>query len=369
MAYNVKEQKDGKKEGSVRVNRKELIEAVKVAKKYVCKTIPLASGICIDPVNGRLWTTNLENVIDIPVDITNRQIGEGSFIIAPDLLCKALKTAKSNDVEIVMAEQNVTIDGISLPTMSMEDFPARYQDVGPMEQLTSLNAVQIKQLMSVPANKEDRMPYQRSVLFDGKNKSMVKTNGHALNCVEIETESNRLVMILDSMFHAFKGEEVLVNVNYPDKTGEKYVMLSGMETGITVVNRVPDGSYPDWKIIIDGCTNGYVPVTFHRDDMIEAAKQILQIAAKDCYATQFNINEKIKLTYSDPSLSAPVIRQVNINEHIDPERVMVLSAKLIVDMLNNLRGIIEMKISDGPYKPMLFNDYSGFTGVIMPMKM
>ena len=44
MAYNVKEQKDGKKEGSVRVNRKELIEAVKVAKKIESRTGAIQIG-------------------------------------------------------------------------------------------------------------------------------------------------------------------------------------------------------------------------------------------------------------------------------------------------------------------------------------
>ena len=53
MAYNVKEQKDGKKEGSVRVNRKELIEDV--VERIVERVVPYAAMMLVGVVLGYAW--------------------------------------------------------------------------------------------------------------------------------------------------------------------------------------------------------------------------------------------------------------------------------------------------------------------------
>jgi len=358
------------------INRENLIEGLKKAKVFIGKSsenLPILTKVHFNAEKQALEATNLETFIKIPMKMTKckrKSKGEDiftSFCGDPGDIIKILKLESGDKVTIDLKKMKSEGDMFSLYQITLgenfetlhvlpsDEFPTI--DTPPEKDTKKVADLTKAQILKVNNIKTTEDNFRHDIVHISPNSEMVKTDGHRLHLLKIQSSGESINIPADALTKIGK-------ILQKDESAE--LSVSGIygvfEIGvIDVIVRLSDINYPDYKgVFLENAHS----VVVNREALLTAATQasIMDVSAL------MTFNGKLEIRCSNPEKGEYANNDIPFQgEGVGEEILMGINPEYIRDVLTSCSADeVTIELIDES-KPLVFTE-TDFTGLVMPVR-
>lgn len=265
---------------TINLNKKEFIKTLNVGGTFAgrSKVLPILDCVKIKVYNGYLTvvSSDSENAISKKMPINNTD-GDSTFCVNFKDLSSYVKLVKGEVITLVVYEKELEVKhekgNVTLPLMDSVDFPALSPEKDSSE--VTLDAALLNNWIVDARNfvlDDDLRPVMGNIYVYSKGGEVgcCASDGHFLFTDNIKEENSDWEFLINK--GAFKSvcdvcqeaEKVTI------KIGSRNVMFVG--EGISVLARLTDGKYPNFKLVIPA--NNTIKVKCQKNELLDAINRV-----------------------------------------------------------------------------------------------
>lgn len=345
------------------VQRADLARALTAVQKAVEKrnTIPILSCVLLTAEDGKLAVRGTDLDIEISANVPATVSADGSAAVDAGRLGDIAKKLTGESVTLSLDDAKLIVKAgrsrFSLATLPAEDFP--WINVGdlPVQMKLDLAAL-LKPVRFAMSTEETRYYLNGAYLHVDKGRiTAAATDGHRL-----------------SLNYGDQPEQDFSGIIIPRKTvglvpsGMIDVRFSGskiqMEAdGVTITSKLIDGTFPDYQRIIP--TANTIKLKVDRAGLARAIDRVRSVADERGRVVAMSMGPSGLLL---PMSGGGGQASEEVEAECDTELTVGANSAYLIDILATLTGAeVTFSFAD-PGSPMLINDGSETTIVLMPMR-
>ncbi len=344
-------------------------------------SLPILNNSLLEAKNNflKISTTDLE--MGVEVFVSCKVESEGSLVVSTKTMLDLLN--KLPNTKLSIENKNNTLylntEGIKteIPTVNKDDFPIIPKIKNGFE--ININAQIIKNALEQVQNSVafmDAKPEISGILFDFKKNilNIVATDSFRLSEKSIINNSS-LYKIEESKSFILPQKTAKELVKVLDSDGNLKItiekgQLSFYFNKVSIISRLIDGDYPDYKQIIPSSYKTIL--TLNKDEFITKLK-LASVFSSNVNDVRFKIdvkNKSFKISSKD-SVKGEFLSELEINNLSGDDLEVVFNFKFLLDGLSNIKSNeikLEFNGSSSPasIKAKKQDDY---TYIIMPIRL
>jgi DNA polymerase-3 subunit beta len=360
----------------VKITKDALLNGTQIVQNVIITkaSLPILSNVLVETQQGglRLTATDLDIGITclVPVDIQE----EGAVTIPAKRFSDIIKELPGDLIQITTKKNNqVNIEAglcqFKIMGLAREEFPRlpefKDQDVVRLEQG---DLKEMLRLTSFSVSTDESRYILNGILFKvHKNTlTLVATDGKRLAVIEkkLSSESNKDINIIVPIKTVHE-----LNRNLKD-SGDLSLVLGGNQAlfelgNITVVSRLIEGEFPDYKQVIPPETNNKMHV--NREALLLAVKRAALLSTPDYQAVKLEVfKNKLVVSKSTPDIGESR-EEVQIS-YQGKELAIGFNPNYLADALKNLNDeSVGLELTDSE-KPGVIR-INGYTYIVLPMRL
>lgn len=354
-------------------------------------TLPILSSILIDTKDKiTLSATDLE--IGMSINVSAEVESPASITIPAKKFLDILTNIDSDEITIetfeTLSNDRIKISAgnskFTLTTLPIDEFPpvASIQSDNYLTLDYDLFAKMIKSVIMCVSTEETRH-FLNGVYFQVEDKviNVAGTDGKRLAHVQAETEWNGKISAIIPVktinaLLKMNVKELLVSMN------ENQMCFQDKDSGVTIVSRLIEGEYPDYKAVIKPYLKNPNKLTLKTADLMSSLRRVAVMSNTKVRSTKFTVViDGFDGKLSMESQSAEVGEATDwmgIEEYTIPNKEngsetkveFALNADYLLSMLGAISTeLITLKHRD-PLSPILLqeSDNTNTTFILMPMR-
>lgn len=378
----------------IRITKKSLVSALARTSTIADRksSMQILSNVLIDAADKdrvRISATDLNLFATgvFPAEV----VEEGSITVPAKAMYDVVRNMPEGLVTVRTEDEHIRISSgrtyFRLFSLSADGFPA-IPDISNV-QFFDVNTILLKQMIkqtSFSISPDKTRSSLNGSLFhgDGKNISMVTTDGHRLSKVEFRVEDSgfydfsmvipiKAIVEIGRLVDDGDGS-ISIGINDGSVFFRRMIDLDSddnqksMVAEQMIVSKLIEKKFPPYDQVIPKSND--LTIIIYRVPLLEALKRVAVISEEKAIrvGVRFELSDGvIKIETNNPSIGHGY-EQVDVSYDGDPVTIC-FNARYLIDILNVLHDDeVKLEIS-GPLDPFVVKDLNDlFTGVVMPMR-
>jgi len=336
--------------------------------------LPVLLNILLVAKNGKFFIKSTDLEIGIEAEIPANIKKEGGTTVPARKFYDLISSLPHGKITLSLEGKTLEIVGektkSSLQTISMEEFPALYEEKG--AEIINLTTEEFnKNITSVvfAASTDVVRPALSGVLVkkEGSNVFFVATDGYRLSLKQYQKETKgEVALLIPSRIirELLSIKETGKIVLYVAKNSNQ-IICSYNE--INIVGRLIEAEYPNYQKIIP--TTHTTKITFNKDEVEKAVKIASVFAREAANVVKFVVQKNILRVSS----SAPSVGENTVEVEVQlegEENQIAFNARYLLDLFGSIHEEQMALEITGPLNPGVFKlpTDSSFIHLIMPIR-
>ncbi|GAB6099670.1 DNA polymerase III subunit beta [Halanaerocella petrolearia] len=363
----------------IEINQKEFYQAIQTVKKAVSSktTLPILSGILLRTTGNTLKLVGTDLEIGIECFIEANVIEEGDIVLPAKYLASIIRELPNQKVIMATEPSNNTSQikcghsQFNIHGSAADEFPLLPE----IESNTrfSISQQRLKDLINqieFAISEDESKPFLTGglLILEDEIIKLVATDTYRLAYREdevdqINSEQEEVIIPKKTLSELSK---------LLDKTEDK-VEITITENqilfnfaGISIVSRLIEGQFPNYKQVIPNQTKSKVEVD--KDTLLQSAKRAALLAKKESNVIKINFeSERLIITSNAPEVGQ-AYEEVTISL-TGPETEIAFNASYLIDCLKVIdEDKIKMELSGALAPGVVKTDSDKYISVIMPVR-
>ena len=370
-----------------KISREEFLKGLQKVQGIVDTkgAMPILSNILIKthPIGIDIFATDLD--IGIKGSYIAKIIAEGSATINGRKLHEIVRELPEAKIHLKSDSENSWVNitcknsNFKIACLSPEDYPAfpAYKEENDLVIKASLLKEIIRKTNFAISNDETRYTLNGVLLeSEGKNITMVGTDGHRLAFIQKRNNAQNLVkseMIIPKKTQA-ELLKILDASNSDQKEGENTISISVEKNhaafkteSLILVSRLIDGRFPNYRQVLPKNINKNIII--NRDDFLHALKRVVILADEKSKMVKFAVQNDLMTLVSDNSELGEAREHIEI-EFKGDSITIGLNAKYVIDILSAMdTKKINFRLKDAESSCLITPaDNEDYKCIVMPMR-
>ncbi|WP_027340495.1 DNA polymerase III subunit beta [Halonatronum saccharophilum] len=362
----------------VEVNQKDFYQAINIVRKAVSTktTLPILSGILLKTEGQRLRLVGTDLEMGIEAFVEAEIIEEGEVVLPAIYFANIIKELPNEKVDLEISKDNNTAfikcgySKFNINGSPADEFPS-------LPKVKSGKSFKIKEgrlkeifgQVEFAISKDESKPFLNGglLLFEEDKIKLVATDTYRLayredSIEELDIEGDAIVPsnTISEIAKLLNDSEDLVEVVLT----ENQILFNF--AGITMVSRLIEGQFPNYKQVIP--KNSKTKVEVDRMELLRATKRAALLARQDADIIKINLKEdRLVITANAPEVGQ-AYEEVSISL-LGQETEIAFNANYLVDCLKAMKDeTVNVELSGSLAPGVIKRDSDDYVYVIMPVR-
>ncbi|WP_408955299.1 DNA polymerase III subunit beta [Natroniella sp. ANB-PHB2] len=364
----------------IKLQQKEFYQGIQTVRKAVSSktTLPILSGILLKTEENKLKLVATDLEIGIECYVDTEIIKEGSIVLPAQHFASIIRELPNQEILLSAESSNNTAQikcgnsQFNIHGSPADEFPL-LPEINSKTKFTfeQQKLKQIIEQIKFATSKDENKPFLSGGLLILENKTikLIATDTYRLAYKE-ETTNNQKINLTKAIIPNSTLQELTKLLNNEEKEAEIVItdnQILFKFSGISVVSRLIEGQFPNYKQVIPDSSE--TEVTVDTKELLQATKRAALLAKEDSDIIKINFNaEKLIITSNAPEIGQ-AYEEVPISL-LGQETEIAFNAKYVLEALKVITDEeITIKLS-GSLAPGVIETSSEqkYIYVIMPVR-
>ncbi|MCK8826835.1 DNA polymerase III subunit beta [Natroniella acetigena] len=364
----------------IKLQQKEFYQGIQTVRKAVSSktTLPILSGILLKTEKGKLKLVGTDLEIGIECYVDTGIIQDGSIVLPAQHFANIIRELPNQEIILSAETSNNTAQikcgnsQFNIHGSPADEFPLLPEiDSGTIFTVEQQKLKKIIEQIKFATSKDENKPFLSGglLLLENKDIKLIATDTYRLAYKEDVTDNKKSDLTkaiipnttLQELTKLLDNKEERVEVILTDN------QILFKFSGISVVSRLIEGQFPNYKQVIPDASETEVSVD--TKELLQATKRAALLAKEDSDIIKINFNEdKLIITSNAPEIGQ-AYEEVPISL-LGQETEIAFNAKYVLDALKVISDEeVNIKLS-GPLAPGVIETSSEqkYIYVIMPVR-
>jgi len=341
-------------------------------------TLPILANVLLKKTGGQieLTTSDLEIQVRTSAELGGDATDFATTVGARKLIDILRSLPSDQTVTLSSSQTRLTLSGgksrFTLQTMPADDFPLVQEsaDFGPPFSVPQKTLRQLVAQVHFAMAVHDIRYYLNGILFvaEGKNLTLVATDGHRLALAEsrLESELPKQEVILPrktvlELQRLLRDEDTPIEMRFAPNQAK--FSFSGME----FVSKLVEGKFPDYNRVIP--KNHKNKVTLGREPLLQSLQRAAILTSEKFKGVRVNIEPGLLRIASSNAEQEEAMEELEIDYGGDAIEIGFNVTYLIDALANMSQEMVSVELQDTNSSALItIPEQAGFKYVVMPMR-